>query len=116
MSGHSRRRRLPQKTPRLNIMVMPKTCFRVMLMYCLSRLSPNRFALLAAFLGVLFGFALNSEEKAALGNFIVSIGQAMLTAQAQQEYQESVGEREDLGREIRELDARMEEIKRKLRL
>ncbi|WP_149677434.1 hypothetical protein [Thermoclostridium caenicola] len=49
-------------------------------MYAFNKLPPNQFALLAAFLGVLLNFALNSEEKAALGNFIISIGQTMLTA------------------------------------
>ena len=109
--GHSRRKAAAKHR---GLIYGNAGLFRVMLMYCLSRLSPNRLRFLLRFWSV--GFALNSEEKAALGNFIVSIGQAMLTAQAQQEYQESVGEREDLGREIRELDARMEEIKRKLRL
>jgi len=82
----------------------------------LGRLPPSPFALLAALLGVLFGFALSSEEKAALGNFIVSIGQTMLTAQAQESYLESAREKEDLRREVSELNARIDEIKRKLRM
>lgn len=62
-------------------------------MYAFNKLPPNQFALLAAFLGVLLNFALNSEEKAALGNFIISIGQTMLTAQAQEQNQASIREK-----------------------
>jgi len=62
-------------------------------MYAFNRLPPNQFALLAAFLGVLLNFALTTEEKAALGNFIISIGQTMLTAQAQEQNQASIRER-----------------------
>ncbi len=67
-------------------------------MYAFNKLPPNQFALLAAFLGVLLNFALNSEEKAALGNFIISIGQTMLTAQAQEQNQASIREKKNQGR------------------
>lgn len=106
---------LPHKTSQLNIMVMLKSVLRVNIMYSFNRVPPNRFALLAAFLGTLLNFALNSEEKAALGNFIVSIGQTMLTAQAQEENQKSIREREDLRKEVRELNSRIEDINKKLR-
>lgn len=62
----------------------------------------NRFALLAAVLGVLLRFALNSEEKAAMGNFLVSIGQTMLTAQAQEQNLQSAGIRENRRKNGRE--------------
>ena len=84
-------------------------------MYSFNRVPPTGFALLAAFLGTLLNFALNSEEKAALGNFIVSIGQTMLTAQAQEENQKSIREREDLRKEVRELNSWIEGINKKLR-
>lgn len=86
-----------------------------MVMYYFNRLPPNPFALLAAFLGVLLNFALNSEEKAALGNFIISIGQTMLTAQAQEENQKAIREREDLQKEIRELNSRLKDISSKIK-
>lgn len=65
-------------------------------------------------MGVLLALALTSEEKAALGNFIVSIGQTLLTAQAQEQNLQSINERENLRKEIEELSSRMEEIRRRL--
>lgn len=86
-----------------------------MAMYAFDRLPPNAFALLAAFLGVLLNFALTSEEKAALGNFIVSIGQTMLTAQAQEQNQASIREMEDLKKQVKELNHRFEDMKSRLK-
>jgi len=83
-------------------------------MFYFNSIPPDRFALLAAIMGVLLALALTSEEKAALGNFIVSIGQTLLTAQAQEQNLQSINERENLRKEIEELSSRMEEIRRRL--
>lgn len=44
---------------------------------------PNRFALLAAVIGILLNLGLDANEQNALGNFLVTVGQTMLTVAAQ---------------------------------
>ncbi len=52
---------------------------------CLLSLPPNQFALLSTIFGLLLLDDLNIDQKNALGNFIVNIGQTLLTAAAQEQ-------------------------------
>lgn len=52
---------------------------------CLLSLHPQNFALLSTLLGLSLLDNLNINQKNALGNFIVSIGQTLLTAAAQEQ-------------------------------
>jgi hypothetical protein len=50
---------------------------------CLLSIPPNQFTILATVAGVLLTERLDLGQQNALGNFIVSVGQAILTAAAQ---------------------------------
>lgn len=52
---------------------------------CLLSLPPKQFALLSTLFGLLLLDDLNIDQKNALGNFIVNIGQTILTAAAQEQ-------------------------------
>lgn len=52
---------------------------------CLLSLHPQNFALLSTILGLSLLDDLSINQKNALGNFILSIGQAILTAAAQEQ-------------------------------
>lgn len=49
---------------------------------CIFSLSPQQFSMLASTLGVALTYGLNASEQNSLGNFIVSVGQSILTAAA----------------------------------
>ncbi len=53
------------------------------MMSCFFSLPPKQFALLSSVIGVLLIDDLNSNQLNSLGNFIVNIGQTILTAAAQ---------------------------------
>mgnify|MGYP001394886880 FL=1 len=50
---------------------------------CLFSLSPRQFSLLSSLLGIFLIDNLDLDQQNSLGNFIVNIGQAILTAAAQ---------------------------------
>jgi len=50
---------------------------------CFFSLSPKQFSLLSSLLGILLIDNLDLNQQNSLGNFIVNIGQAILTAAAQ---------------------------------
>lgn len=50
---------------------------------CLFSLPPKQFSLLSSLLGILLIDNLDLDQQNALGNFIVNVGQAILTAAAQ---------------------------------
>ncbi len=73
---------------------------------CFSSLPPKQFALISAILGTILSDELDVNEKNAIGNFIVNIGQTILTEAAQQQAQESkISENKntDMQKEIDEL-------------
>lgn len=49
---------------------------------CIFSLSPQQFSLLASAIGVAMTHGLNLNEQNSIGNFIVSVGQSILTAAA----------------------------------
>jgi hypothetical protein len=74
-------------------------------------LAPTSYALLASLIGVLLSCNLNLEQQNSFGNFLLSIGQTVLTAAAQGQMQQSEKESkccdDDLRDEIKRLKAQM---------
>lgn len=56
---------------------------------CLLSLPPKQFALLSSLLGIIIIDDLSIEQQNAIGNFLVNVGQAILTAAAQEQLLES---------------------------
>ncbi len=54
-------------------------------MLCFDRIPPRQFSLLAAIIGVLLTADLDVDEQNSFGNFLVSVGQGLLTSAAQDE-------------------------------
>lgn len=52
---------------------------------CLLSLPPKQFALLSSLIGIKIIDDLNIDQQNAIGNFFVNIGQAILTAAAQEQ-------------------------------
>lgn len=62
---------------------------------CLLSLPPKQFALLSTIFGLLLLDDLSIDQKNALGNFIVSVGQTILTAAAQEQSLQTDNSKED---------------------
>ena len=62
---------------------------------CLLSLPPKQFALLSSLLGIILKDDLNTDQQNALGNFIVNIGQSILTAAAQEQSQQNNNSQND---------------------
>ena len=81
---------------------------------CFLSLPPKQFALLGAILGLAVSEKLNEDEKNSLGNFLVSIGQSMMTAAAQEQlFQEDSSKDEIILREIADLKEQLRLLKQK---
>ncbi len=52
---------------------------------CLLSLPPKQFAALATIFGLLLLDDLSIDQQSALGNFLLSVGQTMLTSSAQEQ-------------------------------
>ncbi|MBH1940223.1 hypothetical protein I5677_04845 [Mobilitalea sibirica] len=79
--------------------------------YCFATLPPKQFSVLAGILGVVISDELSINEKNALGNFLVTVGQAILTEAAQEQALESNSNNMDLIEEINELKRQIELLK-----
>lgn len=60
------------------------------LISCLLSLPPQQFSLLSSIIGLVFTEKLNLNEQNSLGNFIVGVGQTILTSAAQGQFIESL--------------------------
>lgn len=82
---------------------------------CLLSLPPKQFALLASFFGVILLDDLTIDQKNALGNFFLSIGQTMLTAAAQeQSLQSNNSQNDEVLQEIENLKDQISLLKNEL--
>ena len=87
---------------------------------CLLSLPPNQFALLSSIFGLILLDGLNVDQKNALGNFIVNIGQAILTAAAQEQSlqnnnkQNKSPDNDQINEEIEELKKQVALLKKEL--
>jgi hypothetical protein len=52
-----------------------------------DKIPPNQFSLLGAILGVLLTADMDADEQNSFGNFLVSVGQGLLTSVAQKQNQ-----------------------------
>ncbi len=82
---------------------------------CLLTLPPKQFSLLSTILGLLLQDGLNINQKNALGNFIVNIGQSLLTAAAQeQSLQTDDSQNDQMLNDIEELKNQISLLKKEL--
>ncbi len=58
-------------------------------MLFIDKMPPEQFTLLATVIGIILASDLDLSEQNSIGNFLVSVGQTMLTAAAQGELQKS---------------------------
>ncbi len=84
-------------------------------MFNFNRLSPERFALLAAFLGVLLTTILDRDEQNAIGNFLASVGQTIMTSAAQADNIDAKQEEADLKKQVDDMSQQLESLKKKLK-
>lgn len=81
--------------------------------------SPEQISILAAVLGIVISENLNLEEQNSLGNFIESVGQIILTFNAQQQLLESKKAQEEkikqLTCQVELLSNQMQQIKQNLK-
>lgn len=81
-------------------------------MFYFNKLSPNSFALLAAFLGILLTYSLNTDEQNAMGNFFNSLGQTLATSATQAE---NIQSRCEMMKQMEDLREQLETLKKKLK-
>ncbi|MCR4434899.1 MAG: hypothetical protein QHH06_05120 [Clostridiales bacterium] len=84
-------------------------------MHNFDRIPPNQFALVAALLGILLNLELDINEQNSFGNFLVSVGQTMLTAAAQAQNQTAHPTRSSLCQRIDQMRAELDMLKKQLK-
>lgn len=84
-------------------------------MHNFDRIPPNQFALLAALLGVLLNLSLDVDEQNSFGNFLVSIGQTMLTSAAQSVNQDAHPDQNILAQKIDQMSKELDELKKQIK-
>lgn len=88
-------------------------------MFNFDKIPPREFTLLATLLGILLTFSLDVNEQNSLGNFIVSIGQSLLTNAAQTTAQENLSmdqqQYSDICQKVDQLNAQLADLKKKLK-
>lgn len=84
-------------------------------MLCFDSIPPDQFTLLATLLGILLANDLDVNEQNSLGNFIVSIGQSMLTLASQAENIKSQHENRDVRHQLDQLSSQLDSIKKQLK-
>jgi hypothetical protein len=80
-----------------------------------DRIQPNQFALLGAILGILLNLDLDVNEQNSFGNFLVSVGQTMLTAAAQATNQQNHPTKSSMSQQIDKMSAQLDELKKQLK-
>lgn len=80
-----------------------------------DKIPPNQFALIAALLGVLLNLDMDVNEQNSFGNFLVSAGQAMLTAAAQATNQEAHPTKSNMLNRIDQMSAELDSLKKQLK-
>lgn len=83
-----------------------------------SNIPPDKFALIAALLGVGIAKKLDANEQNSIGNFLESVGQSILTVNAQEQLQQALRDKkkqnEQLKMQLEILEKQMEFIKSKM--
>jgi hypothetical protein len=82
---------------------------------CLLSLHPKNFALLSTILGLSLLDGLNVNQKNALGNFIVNVGQTLLTVAAQdQSLQDDTSQNDQILDDIEDLKNQITALKKEI--
>jgi len=84
-------------------------------MHNFDRIPPNQFALIAALLGVLLNLDLDADEQNSFGNFLVSVGQTMLTAAAQAGNIAAHPTKSSLSKRIDQMNTELDLLKKQLK-
>jgi hypothetical protein len=83
-------------------------------MFNFDKIPPNQFSLIAALLGVLLNLDLDTNEQNSFGNFLVSIGQTMLTAAAQATNQQAHPTKSSICLQIDQMSAQLDALKKQV--
>lgn len=82
---------------------------------CLLSLPPKQFAALSTLLGILLIDDLSVDQQSALGNFLLSVGQTILTASAQeQSLQSCISQNDQVQEDIEDLKKQIALLKNEL--
>lgn len=82
---------------------------------CLLSLPPKQFAALATIFGLLLLDDLSIDQQSALGNFLLSVGQTMLTSSAQEQSLQSCNTQNDqINNDIKDLKNQIALLKKEL--
>jgi hypothetical protein len=82
---------------------------------CLLSLPPKQFSLLSSILGIFLIDNLNLNQQNALGNFIVNIGQAILTAASQgQSLQSNNSQNDHIRQQIQKLKKQISSLEEEM--
>ncbi len=81
----------------------------------LQTLDPFEYTIFAAVIGFIWSGELTMYEKSSLGNFIMEIGQVMVTIAAQESLLQGMGHtysHDDVEQQIKDLQRQIDELKR----
>jgi len=85
-------------------------------MFLFDNIPPKQFTLLSTLLGLLLVDVLNENEQNSFGNFLVSMGQSLLTNVSQIQTQKSLADSQqqyqDLCNQISVLNSQLKELKK----
>ena len=81
---------------------------------CLLSLPPKQFAALATIFGLLLIDDLSIDQQSALGNFLLSVGQTILTASAQEQSIQSCKQNDQAHDDIEDLKNQIALLKKEI--
>jgi hypothetical protein len=88
-------------------------------MFLFDNIPPKQFALLATLLGLILVDVLNDNEQNSLGNFLVSIGQTLMTNASQVQTQKAIADNQqrydELCNQLSLLSAQLDDLKKQRR-
>jgi len=88
-------------------------------MFLFDQIPPKQFTLLSTLLGLLLTADLNENEQNSFGNFLVTVGQALLTnvsqVQTQKAFSDNQQRYDDVCRQIAQLNAQLSEMKKQIK-
>ncbi len=84
-------------------------------MFNFEKIPPNQFTLLASLLGILLNIRMDANQQNSFGNFLVSVGQTMLTSAAQSEDQKAHPTKNSMLEQIDDMSTQLEKLKKQLK-
>lgn len=86
-----------------------------MSMFNIDRIPPNVLALLGTLLGILLNLETDADEQNSIGNFLISIGQAMVTASAQAATIKSHPTKSGMQQQLDQMSAEIDALRKQLK-